>query len=102
MQLLQLGLVVLVSAGRAGQQVGLLGPHSLPHTCPSPGLPGEPGVRPVESAHQRHHRIGSGFAAGPCDHDHGLHVCAEEVRLPLPLCLQPSPSPTTQDVGGRG
>ena len=101
-RLLQLGLVVLVSVSMV-EAMGALGggmsTHNLPHAS-SPGLPGEPGVRPAKAAQQCHHRTGSGFAAGHRDHDCGPCVHPEEVLLPSPLPSSTPPFPPSKTYGG--
>lgn len=80
-QLLQLGLVVVVSVAGQRLQVGRGTALQPPYPPSSPELPGQPGVRPAEAAHECHHRAGCGLAAGPGHHDHRPPVYAEEVRL---------------------
>lgn len=84
-QLLQLGLVVVVSVCVAHPPEvtggGGLRLPQLPHPPSSPELPGEPGARSAETAHQCHHRSGGVIGAGPYDYDYGPRVFAEEVRL---------------------
>lgn len=91
-QLLQLGLVMLVSGRQVGGRGRGVDTSGHPQAPSSAGLPGESRVRPAKTAHRCHHRIGRGFAAGPCGHGPVHCVYAEEVLLLLPRVSSPPPS----------